>query len=156
MGGMCRDRATASTENAIQNAHQDNHSAKAMEVVLANAQQQGVVFSDDVPLVPTLQDVKRMVSRQASSDRAAVPGRAPPRVRAQLRDTPDPGELTYFLGKGKPLRMGTCDAFAVLNAVGFFVYTQCGKNPSGQWPTVLCAFQLLCCALLSPSPSLSR
>jgi hypothetical protein len=70
-GDLCRDRATANTEDAIMNAHQDNHSGKAMEVVLAHAQQQGAVFLPALPLIPTLQDIKGM-SREARAQEAGT------------------------------------------------------------------------------------
>jgi hypothetical protein len=135
----CRDRATQNTENAIQNAHQDNHSGKAMEIVLRHAQQQGVAFCPQLPLLPTLQDIKGKLTREARGEGgAAAPG--PPASRnATVTDEPQTGESTGFLGAGKALRNGTRTSLEVFNAVGFFMFTQCAGNPTGEWPRVLCA-----------------
>jgi hypothetical protein len=134
MQDLCRDRATANTEDAIMNAHQDNHSGKAMEVVLAHAQQQGAVFLPALPLIPTLQDIKGM-SREA---RAQEAGTSTKRRRA-IWDDREADEHTSFLGNGSAMRNGTTEATTIYNAVGFFMYTQCRANPSGEWPAVLCA-----------------
>jgi hypothetical protein len=137
---MRRDRATASTESAIQNAHQDNHSGKAMEVVLAHAEQQGAVFCKDIPLVPSIKDVKRLVSGHRLEPGTQGPGSS---KKGQLSDQAERGELTYCVGVGEALRNGTKAASEVYNAVGFFLYTQCAENLTGEWPQVLCAFRRL-------------
>jgi hypothetical protein len=138
----CRDRATANTESAIQNAHQNNHGGKAMEVVLKDAQQRGIQFCDALPLVPTMKDVRRMVSLQAKEANIQAPAGAAvrnPRRTNKVTDPPQDGELTYLVDQGELMRNGTELAEQVYNAVGFFLYTQCEGNPNGEWPLVLCA-----------------
>jgi hypothetical protein len=137
---MRRDRASKNTENAIQSAHEDNHSAKAMEVVLCHARDKGVAFCPDLPLVPTLQEVKEYMSR-ATRDGVHVPAAGgvahPGRGRGKFTDSPECGERTFFMGKGQALGVASHDGVAARNAVGFFMYTHCAKNPRGEWPHVL-------------------
>jgi hypothetical protein len=108
-----------------------------MEVVMAHAQQQGAVFPPGLPLIPTLHDIKGMLSQEASAQRPGTSTRAPPR---SIRDAQEEVEYTYFEGKGRDMRNGADEASDVYNAVGFFLYTQCSCNPTGVWPTVLCAY----------------
>jgi hypothetical protein len=111
-----------------------------MEVVLAHAQQQGAVFSEDLPLIPTLHDVKRLQSRAARDEGAAQGGAAcNRRVRKSIMDHSEAGEFTCFQGKGKDMYNSSPVACAVYNAVGFFLYTQCRANATAEWPAVLCA-----------------
>jgi hypothetical protein len=107
-----------------------------MEVVMAHAQQQGAVFPAGLPLIPTLHDIKGLLTQEASAPRPGTSRRAPPR---SIRDAQEEGEFTYFEGKGRDMRNGADEATDVYNAVGFFLYTQCSSNPTGVWPTVLCA-----------------
>lgn len=108
--------------------------------MLSHAQDKGVEFCPDLPLVPTLQEVKDLLSREA---RAGGPGGAPaagggPRPRQQdLTDCPQAGERTFFLGKGKRLGVSTADGVAARNAIGFFLFTRCKENGRGEWPQVL-------------------
>jgi hypothetical protein len=139
---MCRDRVAKNTENAIQLAHEDNHCAKALEVVLSNARDKGVEFCEDLPLVPNLQEVKEYLSRKAQE--AGAGGAAAPaasdtasREPGKITDAPQEGERTFFMGKGKLLGARSDDGVTVRNAVGFFMYTHCEGNPGGEWPPVL-------------------
>jgi hypothetical protein len=112
-----------------------------MEVVLKYAEQRGVQFCDSLPLVPTLKDVRRMVSLQAKEASTRAPdGTAVrnPRKTNKVPDAPQEGELTYLVDLGEPMRNGTVIAEQVYNAVGFFLYTQCDGNQNGEWPPVLC------------------
>jgi hypothetical protein len=134
---MCRDRSSKSTENAIQLAHEDNHSVKATEVVLRQAQDNGVEFCPDLPLMPTLQDVKVYLSQEASRGAGDAVAPLPERGRGKITDSPQHGEQTFFMGKGKRLGVATQDGVLVRNAIGFFLYTQCRQNTRGEWPAVL-------------------
>lgn len=109
-----------------------------MEVVLAHAKQQGAVFNEDLPLVPSLEDVRRLVSQgpAAPGEPAKIGGQ---KAKDPACDRPEPGETTYFKGVGKRLQKGTQQASEVYNAIGFFLYTQCKGNPRGEWPQDLCA-----------------
>jgi hypothetical protein len=134
---MFRDRATQNTENAIQLAHEDNHSAKATEVVLSYARQNGVAFCPDLPLVPTLQEVKFYMSRKAVHRSGEASAPRPERGHGKITDSPQRGECTFFMGKGKQFGVDTQDGVDVRNAIGFFLYTHCQQNTRGEWPAVL-------------------
>jgi hypothetical protein len=140
--GTCvrRDRASKDTENAIQLAHEDNHGAKAAEVLLSHARGQGVTFCAGIPLVPSLQDVKNMLSR----DTRAVAHGQPARRQQGLTDLPCKGESTFFLGKGRRVRPGSAEGATVFNALGFFMLTQCADNGRGEWPSKLCTLRHIC------------
>jgi hypothetical protein len=75
------------------------------------------------------------MSREA---RAQEAGTSTKRRRA-IWDDREADEHTSFLGNGSAMRNGTTEATTIYNAVGFFMYTQCRANPSGEWPAVLCA-----------------
>jgi hypothetical protein len=106
-----------------------------MEVVLAHAQQQGAAFPADLPLIPTLLDIKRLISRDGSAQAAGTSHRPPP--RRSIWDAQEAGEFTYFEGKGNEMKNGSDEATTVYNAVGFFMFTQCRENKTGEWPSVL-------------------
>jgi hypothetical protein len=134
---ICRDRATKNTENAIQLAHEENHSAKATEVVLSHAKESGVEFCTDLPLVPTLQEVKVYLSTKGHCGVDAALAPRSVRGRGKITDSPQRGERTFFMGKGKRLGVATQDGEDVRNAIGFFMYTRCQQNTRGEWPAVL-------------------
>jgi hypothetical protein len=137
---MCRDRVAKNTENAIQLAHEDNHCAKALEVVLSNARDKGVEFCADLPLVPNLQEVKEYLSGKAlggGGGGAAAAGETASRGKGKITDTPQEGERTFFMGKSKRLGARSKDGVTVRNAIGFFMYTHCAGNAGGEWPAVL-------------------
>jgi hypothetical protein len=143
-GNACRDRAAKDTVNAIQQAHDDNHSGKAMEVLLTLAQQEGKEFCAGLPLVPTLDDVSCWLASECRLD-VAAPGVPPRRERSTLRDSPDDGDTTFFLGKGVAMRLAHGPTIEAMNAVGFFLYTQCDGNKGDKWPSTLGAFSRLKC-----------
>jgi hypothetical protein len=137
----CRDRAAKDTENAIQQAHDDNHSGKAMEVLLARAKQQGKQFCTGLPLVPTMDDVASWLAKERREE--AGPGVPAQRQRSKLRDAPSPGDSTFFLGKGETMRLANANTNKAMLAVGFFLYTQCDGNAGDKWPKTLGAFRRL-------------
>jgi hypothetical protein len=120
-----------------------------MEVVLAHAQQQGAEFPAELPLIPTLQDIKRLISRDASAQAEGTANRQPP--RRSIWDAQEEGEFTYFEGKGRQMKNGDDEAIEVYNAVGFFMYTQCRDNQNGEWPAVLRASPAMLLLLLTVS-----
>jgi hypothetical protein len=134
---MCRDRASKDTENAIQLAHEDNHSAKAGEVLLSDAKAKGARFCAELSLVPSLQEVKELLSKLAKEARAVVAGGRVPRKPRKINDVPSEGDSTFFLGKGKIVDVGDKDCEDVFNAVGFFLFTQCAGNARGEWPATV-------------------
>jgi hypothetical protein len=128
---MCRDRVGGSTENAIQLAHTDNHCAKAVEMQLCMAKQQGAVGSctGGIPLAVTLADVRDYNARRGSTQ--------PQKTRNQIlgeesSHTAGGGDATVFLGKKLTWRSNHSQE--VHNAVGFFMYTTCKQNTLGSWP----------------------
>jgi hypothetical protein len=133
---MCRDRASKDTENAIQLAHEDNQSGKAVEVLLSKAKATGAQFCADLPLVPSLQEVKELLAKLAKEAMAVVAGRAPRKAR-KLKDLPSQGDSTFFLGKGRAVGVGDKDCDDVFNAVGFFLFTHCAGNARGEWPATV-------------------
>lgn len=139
LGCTFRDRASKDTEGAIQKAHEDNHSGKAMEVLLSHAQQNGTHFCPELPLVPTLQEVSCLLTKetraQLQQDRGGRPTR--PRVASSVVDAPQQGEYTFFLGRGKPMRLSAPESREVLNAFGFLMYIACEGNARGEWPATM-------------------
>lgn len=134
---VCRDRASKSTENALQLAHEDNMSGLAMELLLNRAaQEQGVEFAKNLPLVPTLQEVAAMRSSDAKENRAGGRGTRS-KKKKKLRDFPEGDECTFFLGGGEVMKMHQDDTRDAMNAIGFFLYTQCCGNKRGEWPPTL-------------------
>jgi hypothetical protein len=109
-------------------------------VVLSHARDKGVEFCADLPLVPTLLEVKDYLSRRASGGGGGdVPPGAlrPQRGRGKITDSPQEGEHTMFLGSGTRLGVASPQGAAVRNAIGFFLYTRCKQNATGEWPAVL-------------------
>jgi hypothetical protein len=126
----CRDRASKNTENALQNAHEDNHSGKAMEVLLMKAKRQGVEFCNELSLLPTLDEVSKHVARMTGPQ-------GPRRVRTTITDSRGHGDSTFFLGNGTRMRLDDSDTKPAMNAVGFFLYTQCRGNTGDRWPDIM-------------------
>lgn len=142
----CRDRASRNTENAIQHAHENNISGKAMEVLLAQEKDRGTPFCEDIPLVPTLEEVVKMLSRDPDdvhlySGSTAGPSRGRG-ARSPCQDHGEDGERTILIGKGEALAYGSQHGMQALNAVGFFLYTQCAGNVGDEWPAVVGALLL--------------
>jgi hypothetical protein len=146
---MCRDRASRNTENAIQQAHEDNHSGKAMEVLLRQAKDQGTAFCEGLPLRPSLDDVtkyliqgqRRDAELAAAADGVPVAAR---RVRKTILDTRERGEGTFFLGLGNVMRPSDRASLPAMNAIGFFLYTRCEGNHTEAWPATMGAPRWLC------------
>jgi hypothetical protein len=125
-----------------------------MEVLLTQAKNRGTHFCEGIPLVPTLEEVARMLAREQSlkmDNDAAAAGRARParRVRATIVDYRERGELTFFVGKGEAMRLSDGHTKPALNAVGFFLYTMCEGNEGDMWPDTMGAPGLLHCAQIS-------
>jgi hypothetical protein len=139
----CRDRAAKDTENAIQQAHEDNHSGKAMEVLLTQAKTKGTHFCEGMPLVPTLEEVTKMLRLKARTSAAAATLDARrPRVRSGAPQDRCDGDLTFFLGNGEKMRLSDGHTNTSMNAIGFFLYTQCDDNIGDLWPATMGAFIL--------------
>jgi hypothetical protein len=140
----CRDRAAKDTENAIQQSHEDNHSGKAMEVLLTQAKDKGTHFCEGIPLVPTLEEVSKMQGLAAAID-AGKPAR---RARPDVLHDHAQGDDTFFLGKGQALRRSHGETMPAMNAVGFFLYTQCDGNTGDKWPATMGARTGSICTVL--------
>lgn len=143
----CRDRAAKDTENAIQQAHEDNHSGKAMEVLLARAQARGgAAFCEGLPLVPTLDEVTKMLAKERRREEALAAGEVmhedgpARRQRATVTDARGADDDTFFLGKGENMRLSNAQTKPAMNAVGFFLYTQCAGNTGDKWPDTMGAY----------------
>lgn len=67
-----------------------------------------------------------------------------------LKDKPTPGDGTLFTGTGTHCRESAGgNNLDILNALGFFLYTQCRDNERGDWPLCTCASPSRTCAMPS-------
>jgi hypothetical protein len=108
-----------------------------MEVLLTQAKDNGTHFHEGMPLVPTLEEVTNLLAKEEGQAAAAAEGRPARRVLSQVLHDQGKGDLTFFLGKGEALRRTDGRTIPAMNAVGFFLYTQCVPNIGDKWPATM-------------------
>ena len=140
---LCKQKATRWPEFTIAAGHTDNYARLAMEVLMWQAKQQHPEYLDpNLPLLPSIYDLKQMLAEEARRHQAAQGGR--PRARPDpIKDLITAEEDTVFKGNGSRLNPGVdANSDDILSAIGFFLYTQCPANVRGEWPPQTCALSL--------------
>jgi hypothetical protein len=112
-----------------------------MEVLLTQSKAKGTRFCEGMPIVPSLEEVPKMLAkeRRISEGQAAEEGGRCRRHRVQKSTLVDDcqGDHTFFLGKGEVMRLRDGHTKPAMNAVGFFLYTQCDGNIGDKWPATM-------------------
>jgi hypothetical protein len=120
-----------------------------MEILLTQVQEKDPGrFCAQLPLVPTLGEIANWLKLHRRQAGTAAAQRT--RNVCTLTDYQHLGsDYSFFLGNGKKMRLSDRVTKQAMNAVGFFLYTQCEGNVGDLWPKTMGAFchccNTLCC-----------